>query len=625
MLRPEEMSKITVMGPKSLSYKIIDKLHKMKVYHIVDHKKTEELDIGSPLGNSEAISEILVKIRAISSLLGIDLEKNRVSKKAPQERIDLASAKSRVDKLSESAISKTTRLKEIDEKIRHLDERRAVIKNIALLKLSPDSFRQYGSIDYLFGFIDDIKDLAEDLKTAKGKCKGCSASIDGKSVIAIFFDKRLKQEISEKLSRRGFAEIDTSFIGAEGLKGDASKEIMRLASEIGSLSSQASSLKKEIGKTKTEWSDYLASTEQALSIEAEKAEAPLRFGATESTFIIRGWAPSKNIQEVTKELNLASKQKVFITTEIVKEGDEIPIKLKNPNIVRPFEWFMDLYTLPSYKEIDPTFLMFLTFPLFYGFMLGDVGYGFVTLILFLVLRAKIKGDFGRLINAMIFGSISSIIFGVLFAEYFGFELYHPILINRMHDTEGLLIMAVAIGAVHINIGLLVGFYNELRSHGFATAVFEKLSWLMLEAGVAIIALSYTDLLTLRPERWVGFVILAVSIFMIYKGEGAKGLIEIPALFSHMLSYARLMAVGLASVILAAVINDLAGEMFAAGIAGIIGGVLLLAVGHSVNIGLGLISPFLHSLRLHYVEFFTKFYHGGGIRYIPFGAEREMEQ
>jgi len=113
--------------------------------------------------------------------------------------------------------------------------------------------------------------------------------------------------------------------------------------------------------------------------------------------------------------------------------------------------------------------------------------------------------------------------------------------------------------------------------------------------------------------------------MIYKGEGAKGLIEIPALFSHMLSYARLMAVGLASVILAAVINDLAGEMFAAGIAGIIGGVLLLAVGHSVNIGLGLISPFLHSLRLHYVEFFTKFYHGGGIRYIPFGAEREMEQ
>ncbi|MBD3314125.1 hypothetical protein GF345_06800 [Candidatus Woesearchaeota archaeon] len=621
MLNPEKMSRITVIGPKSRAYKIIDRLHKLKVYHITDHVKTEELDIGSPLGDSEEISEVLVKIRAVSSFLNIDLESHRVHEK----KINPASARKKIEGLSKTIDQKSSELKDAEDHIRILQERLDIIEDLKALNLNLEAFHDYKSLDYLFGTIEDSKEIKEELESFDGKCKGLTAGSMGRNLLVLFFDESIRKDIHDKISRRGFSEIDISFIAEEGLKGKPSEEIKKLNEKIMAFEKKRIMINNELYYIKDRWEGYLADAEYNLSVESEKAEAPLRFGATSEAFIIKGFVPSERADKVVKDLNDTSDSRIMIRTEEVDEHDEdIPVKLNNPNPVGFYEWFMDLYTLPKYKEIDPTFLMFLTFPLFYGFMLGDVGYGLVTLTLFLILRTRIKGDFGRLVNAMIFTSISTIIFGVLFAEYFGVELYAPILVNRLHDTQGLMIMAVAIGAVHVNIGLLVGFYNELRSHGFVKAVFEKLSWLVLEAGVVLLALSYTDFISPRPLPWGGFTIIAISIFMIYRGEGAKGLVEIPAIFSHMLSYARLMAVGLASVILAMVVNDLAGGMFAGGIAGIIGGALLLVVGHTINIGLGLISPFLHSLRLHYVEFFTKFYDGGGLRYAPFGAEKQSE-
>ncbi len=623
MLKPEQMSKLTIIGPKSLSYNIVDRLHSMRIYHLMDHARTEDLDIGSPMGDSEEISELLVTLRSLISFLGIQ-HKNVSQNLSQEEKPGLASVKKKMEGLNDRISLDSSRIKETEESINTLRERRDITDKISLLKISLDAFHDYESIDHLLGYIEDVKGLSEELKSAKGRCRTLTAHEGGKNIALFFFDKSLRQEISEKLSKRGFTEIDTSFIRDEGLRGRASEELKKLDSRIKELERKKLSLKKELEDTKREWSGYLLRTESMLSKEAEKAEAPLRFGATEEAFVIKGFVPSKKLNKAMKEIESVSNGKVYMYSEEISEEDEVPIKLDNPKPVRFYEWFMDLYTLPKYKEIDPTFLMFLTFPIFYGFMLGDVGYGAVTLILFLVLRTRIKGDFGRLVNAMIFASISTIIFGALFAEYFGVELYHPILINRLHDTHGLLLAAIAIGAAHVNIGLLVGFYNELRSHGLESAVFEKLSWLVLEAGVVLLALSFTGIIPYTPHPAAGGLLAALAVFMIYKGEGAKGLVEIPAIFSHMLSYARLMAVGLASVTLAVVVNDLSGKLFAAGIAGAIGAVLLLGAGHTLNIGLGLISPFLHSLRLHYVEFFTKFYHGGGMRYAPFGAETKVE-
>jgi len=320
-------------------------------------------------------------------------------------------------------------------------------------------------------------------------------------------------------------------------------------------------------------------------------------------------------------LERVTKKRIFIQTREIEEKDKIPVKLDNPKLVKPFEFFMDLYALPKYKEIDPTFFVFLTFPLLFGFMLGDMGYGLTVLIVARLLKKAIpKG--GRLFDVMSFASLATIFFGALFGEFFGFEVLFgyelPHILSRAHQINTLLYVAVGVGIIHINWGLINGFYNVLKHHGLFEAVCEKLSWIIFESGVALLALSYLEILALSV--YYGYALILISVTLLYLGEGVKGLVELPSIFSNILSYARLMAIGLASVELAIVINEFAAGFVSSGtILGVIFATLLMVVGHAINIGIGILGSFLHSLRLHYVEYFSKFFEGGAIRYKPFGA------
>jgi len=210
---------------------------------------------------------------------------------------------------------------------------------------------------------------------------------------------------------------------------------------------------------------------------------------------------------------------------------------------------------------------------------------------------------------------NAVIFGL--EEIFGFNLPH--LLSRAHEVTTLLYISVGIGVIHVNIGLIIGFINEMRVHGLSKAIFEKGSWFVLQVGVALLALANFGVINLSPIVGYGFLLLAV--IMLLKGEGIKGIIELPSIFTNILSYARLMAIGLSSVSLALLINESAAGLFHKGGFSILMGILLLIVGHVFNIVLGLFGSFLHSLRLHYVEFFGKFFQGGAEKYKPFGLRQ----
>ncbi|HEX2451795.1 MAG TPA: V-type ATPase 116kDa subunit family protein [Gemmatimonadales bacterium] len=342
-------------------------------------------------------------------------------------------------------------------------------------------------------------------------------------------------------------------------------------------------------------------------------------GVTPHAFVLEGWLPA------AAEGRLASAIEARFGGDVVVEavgrehwrGEEAPVVLHNPRLFRPFEVVTRMLPLPRYGTIDPTPYVGVFFPMFFGLMLGDAGYGGVLALLALVLHRRSRPGTTLRAVAEIGGpcALFAIVFGVLFGEYFG-DLGHtwfhlrPVWFDRGEAIVPFLGLTVALGAVHILLGLILGAVTSARRHP-REAAGRGLSAVMLLLVIAAI-LAALDLLPrglLTPAVILLFAAFPVLIVL----EGIVAPVELLSTMGHVLSYARIMALGTASVMLAVVANRMAGAMGSAVI-----GVLFALLFHFVNFGLGLFTPTIHALRLHYVEFFGTFYSPGGIRYQPLG-------
>jgi V/A-type H+/Na+-transporting ATPase subunit I len=622
MLIPERMKKVTVIGPKTVMEKTVLELHNLKAVHITDHKKQnkEELDIGTPFAKAEKLSELLVSVRAISAALGIT-NKTELSNGFRAIGVkNFSGLEKEVNRLNTEVEKIIISAKETESEIKKLDVESLQIESVQKLGVNLESFSDYKSLAFFIGTVKDVKKLRESILIVTDKFELFSAQEKPGFSVAIFIDKASSEKISEVLSDSGF--IETPINEIKGKKGSASDALNSIKKKTEQLQKRNVANAKSIGKLGVKWNDFLVLSEDLISKELEKAEAPLRFGVSKSAFVIEGWVPSETINALEEKLSKATQEKIYVKTEKPIHDDKVPVKMKNTKFAKPFEFFMGLYSLPKYNEIDPTLFMFFTFPLFFGLILGDVGYGLVVFFLLLWLKDKIPAS-ASLVNVIIPASIASIIFGFLFGEVFGFEhafgFDFPRILSRTHEINAMLMVSGVVGLLHINFGLLLGFINELH-HGLLKAFSAKISWMLLQVGVALIALSAMGMVNL--PIYAGIVLAIGSIILIYLGEGPKGIVELPGLLSNLLSYTRLAAVGLASVSLAVVVNEMAVEISHSGTIGMIISVIILLVGHTINIALGMLGGFLHSLRLHYVEFFTKFFEGGAIPFKPFGLKSQ---
>lgn len=617
MLRPYDMDRVIITGPKDLQEKIIKSLHEMGILHIVEHSKNELADIGQPLESSNRLSEIIVKVRSLITTLNIKKRGHRF--KLKRGFLEISQTTKKLNEELNSHLEKLRRVDEQTSKNKTLIQELEILKS---LKLPLQIFTSYKSLAYFTGYLKDRYDLNYLNDKLSGITKNFmlfSKALKKQVLVALFIDIKNKDNASGTLQKIGFAPVSISNV--IGLKGDVKSSLEKLERQNEKLASLRDRIDKHIESLANDYQGFLLTADDFLSRKLERAEAPLRFAATKNTFLVKGWIPTEEIESASNKLNKVGKDKIFIHKEDAKTQDKVPVKLNNPAYAKPFEFFINLYSIPKYKELDPTCLMLMTFPLFFGFMLGDFGYGVVALGLFWFLKNKFSAG-KDIFNILLIASASSAFFGVLYGEIFGLEeIGHfaiPHLLSRTHETSALLNIAVAIGIFHVNLGLILGFINELKAHGLSKAIFEKGSWFVLQFGVLLLVLSYMKIIALSTIIGYGFLLL--SILMLFKAEGVKGLIELPSIFTNILSYARLMAIGLSSVSLAAVINDMATGFFDKGGFAILTGILVLLIGHIINIVLGLFGSFLHSLRLHYVEFFGKFFQGGAEKYKPFGLK-----
>jgi V/A-type H+-transporting ATPase subunit I len=350
----------------------------------------------------------------------------------------------------------------------------------------------------------------------------------------------------------------------------------------------------------------------------ELARARGSCGETRFAFVVKGYMPEERVAAVRAAVagRFGDRIAVLASPPDRSEWGAVPVVLRNRPALRPFELLLALVALPRYGSVDATPWLAVFFPLFFGLVLGDVVFGLVGVALALVARARgWGGSAGRDVAWIaLWCSLSAIAFGVLFGEALG-ELgahvgLHPVLLDRRRAFMTFLGLALALGGVHVLTGLALGAVSALRGGRRREAIARAAKLLLLvAAGLAALALvGVLPRAVVRPALLSGLGLLAVSV----AAEGPMALLELVLALGNVLSYARLMALGLASVMLAEVANLVAATLHPAAM-GIVIGVLL----HAVNFTLGLISPTVAALRLHYVEFFEKFYDEGGAPYRPF--------
>lgn len=340
---------------------------------------------------------------------------------------------------------------------------------------------------------------------------------------------------------------------------------------------------------------------------------------TDRCFVLFGWMPSGGVDALRSALvERHGEAMVVEEKEILRqELEDVPVVLRNSAYFRPFELLVRLLPTPRYTSIDPTPYVGIFFPLFFGMILGDVGYGLLLLaaaigIVAFVKQRRTLRQAGQILLAsslytIVFGAVYGEFFGELGAHWLGFEPW----LDRRTAILPMLYFALAAGAVHVTVGLALGCASSLRGHRTREAVARLASLLAVLCLAGVLASYFAPVGELMRKPLLT-ALLVIAPVLLFTG-GLLAPFELLRHVGNVISYARIMAVGLASVLLAYVANRLAG---AAGSVWV--GVAVAVLLHAFNIVLGVFAPTIHALRLHYVEFFSKFIETGGPKYQPLG-------
>ncbi len=441
---------------------------------------------------------------------------------------------------------------------------------------------------------------------------------------------------------------------APTLQGTIAERRPELETRQRAIDSRLAEIRKQLTDLAAQWYAPVASIEEALSIEARKLDVYNRIAGGETVFALEGWVPRRSVAKLDQALETATGGRVALYS--VPTTEEAPTLMDNPGWVRRFEFFIRFYSLPQSSEWDPTWIFALAFPLFFGFMLSDIGYGLVILGFSLWMIAGFPGrryvprflkNFLKRIMppsamqslawTLVPASLLAIVFGWFSNEFFGPTVHLPgPHWNVTANLGDLFLVAGFIGLGMVVLGFTLGalkaYYRHHQKEMLARLAGISIAFGLTFLGLQLVSKTFQHLLgplaaPLPPASYVEIALIALGMGTILYSEGAQGLLSLTEILSHILSYLRLVGILLSSVVVAYLVNYIAGRAVHHGILGsvVIGGifaVIVLIGGQLFNVVLAVFEPGIQGARLIFVEHFSKFYSGNGKEFRPFGTRRQ---
>ena len=714
MLRPERMSKVSVTGAKRVIDDVIEAAYEQRALHVSDYDDSwEGFDPGESMAGAEGVNERLVTVRALESTLDVDEADVEEGYDLDDEALEaeLAELRDRVNDLDD-------RRSELRGEIREIDEEIDRMAPFADLGIDLDLLSGYDSLAVVV-----VEGRAAPVEAALAGSEAIDAFevFSGDDTVAAF--ARPAATADEDALSDALVGVDVTMLEVPDAEGGPEDYVGRLRDQRRDLEAQLDDVEDELDAIRRERASFLLAAEEQLTVEAQKRQAPLSFATTRNAFVAEGWIPTEQFGAFADAITDAAGDHVEIeelerasftahgdheteptdagagpaATDAEREAaadggheqpvtidDEPPVVQDNPEVVSPFETLVKAVNRPKYHEFDPTIILFLTFPLMFGFMIGDIGYGVLYVAMGYYLYENFDSPAMTNVGAVaMWAGGFTALFGLLYGgDVFGHAMlgFHPlykgISPGETHWALAWLVFAVLFGLFHLNVGYLLSFFEELQLHGFEEAAYESGSWILLLNGFWLWAFS-RHVQDPKPEfmfeafevvlglefgglpvvvGYLGLAAVVLGVVLLAKGAPTE-IAEVLSPLVNALSYTRITAVLLAKAGMAIAANLLAfgayidhghfefiftsehlAELEAEGaniifpglttspeypILGLIAGIVVAVVGHVVVLLLGITAAGIQGIRLEYVEFFGQFYEGGGRAYDPLGYDRRF--
>lgn len=427
-----------------------------------------------------------------------------------------------------------------------------------------------------------------------------------------------------------------------------SEKYLSLAKQIEKAQEEIASLEEEI-KSLAESRRSLEFLTDYYTMRCEKYKVLSQVGNLKKAFFIKGYTPKPQAEK----LRITLEKKYNAAVEVFDAEDDVPVLLKNNNFASPVESVVESYSLPNRKEIDPSAIMAIFYYFMFGLMLGDFAYGMLMVLGcgFALLKFKnMEEGMKKTLKMFMYCGLSTAFWGLMFGSCFGDAVtvigktffnadisFKPLWFEPIKDPIRMLMFSFGVGIVHLFAGLGIKFYLCIKSGNIKDAIYDVIFWYLLVGGGIVYLFSFdmfVDMsglnikagpITASVAKWCALV--GAAGIVLTNGRNSKnpvkrlvkGLYElynVTGYLSDILSYSRLLALGLATGVIAQVFNKI-GSMGGGGALGVIMFVAVFLIGHTVNLGINLLGAYVHTNRLQFVEFFGKFYEGGGRKYSPF--------